>query len=353
MGLRDKLTNFSRPLNDIDPLFGGLIPRREVERQPIAPINKGMVINPKEDNVNISSVQPLMPKRNPFPLAPVNPLDSKNLVLDYTDQELNLKKKALDLEGQRMGMEQSRFDRQHSLAEQKLGQEGQIEKGKLDLEKDKGEIESRKQALDEWKVKNPEGEIKTTDDGRIVIIDKRTGKSVDTGLRGDHLNEREKLRIQYNNDINKMTAEHKNRLEQMVKQDELDEDNVRAGDRINPSQQRIAEDDAASELLRDPRYSWLEKEKIIVRGDNGLTINHPNRGFYGRPAKEAQDTIKAFEEELRTKASERMNRTISRGGKSTNNELVDMTDPDGNPLKVPKDKVEELKSKGAKLVGAK
>lgn len=370
MGFKDKLNSIGI-INDIDPLFGGLIPRRETFQNEdgmpsynqISPPNRGMVINPGSNrsisNYNGNS-QPIMPERERFPLAPKNPLDSRDLVFDWTRQKLAQVYKSLSQDTEKLDFEKSKFGAQNELANKEYQHdvENDTETSRFNRDKLKADtdIAHRKAALDEWVKTNPEGEIKTLEDGKIVVIDKRSGKSVDTGLKSDHLTEEEKLKIQ-----------HGYRTEEIKQRDDLVSDNVRASDRVNPSQQRTAEIDAANELLNKPEYSWMAQErkggkKLITIGSTGVVID---RSVFdddkSGESENAKEVLKKFESDWKSGSDSRMNKSFSSGKDKTTNdtissdkfpeETVEMIAPDGGKLNVPKNKVTELKGKGAKLVG--
>jgi hypothetical protein len=222
----------------------------------------------------------------------------------------------------------------------------------------KVDIEHRKAALDEWKARNPEGEVKVTEDGKLVVINKLTGKSLDTGLKADHLSEEQKIKLQISGQKEVEAERQKGRLKVEDRKDAREA--LKSGTPISPSQQRVAEDDAATELLRDPKYSWLAKGGHVTVDKDGVHINRPtsmDSDFFGASSedkKKGVTAIDAFEKEWKSKAKERMN--LSRDKEqlpdvSTNNDTVQMLAPDGRQLQVPKTEVERMKGLGATISG--
>lgn len=341
MGFLDQLiNNIASGMNSSEPLFGGLIPRKE-ERPIIRSVETQPPPIPRSGFGGVIDTPPPvratgMDRINQNMLGPKQPM---NVRIDWTPEHLKLENRKLDIA-------QGRLTHDQDIDKGKLGLEGRKQefneyKGENDIE-----IDHRKQALDEWKTRNPEGEVKVTQDGKLVIIDKRSGQSIDTGLLADHLSEEKKLELQ---------AKNAKELEELRQRGRLNLEKNKGGKNISASQQRVAEDDAAAELLRDPRYSWLEKEKLLVRGDDGsIKINRPNKGYYGRSKEDAEGTVKSFEEEWKTKASERMNKTYdTKGSVETISEkkTINMVTPDGETIQVPEDEIEEAKSLGAKMAG--
>ena len=349
MGLYDKLNqNIAAGMNPFDPLFGGLIPRRIIEDE--QPVRHEPVISsnpptmPKPLSVRESGIDKVSKRILSGADVGANSTGSQlkkpmNVEIDWTPEKLKLENRKIDIA-------QGRLTHDQNIDKGRLGLEGRKQefteyKGQSDIE-----IDHRKQALDEWKTRNPEGEVKVTQDGKLVIIDKRSGQSIDTGLMADHLSEEKKLELQ---------AKNAQELEELRQKGRLNLEKNKGGKNISASQQRVAEDDAAAELLRDPRYSWLEKEKLITRGDDGsIKITRPNKGYYGQSKEDALGTIDTFEKEWKTKASERMNKTYdTKGSVETTSEkkTINMVTPDGETIQVPEDEIEEAKSLGAKMAG--
>lgn len=303
MGFTDQLRRYTTNLNQQDPIFGGLIPRRElIEAQPQQQmIQQRPIIQPQQ--------QPIMPKGALSGLSQQNNQPGR-VVFDWSRQENDRANKALEYENENR-------KRSLSISEQALGQ-------KTTDDKSKQEIDHRKQALDEWKAKNPEGQIVTVN-GKIHVVDKITGQSVDTGLAGDHIDEKEKIRlgIEGQKDVENVrarnawslsgaNAEQAKTLEDLRQQNrkELADadrthktqlENNKPGTAINPTQQRVAEDDAARELLRDPKFAWLERDKHITVDKDGIKVNR----------KDASNTtyLDEFDKALKIKTKERMNTT--------------------------------------------
>lgn len=80
------------------------------------------------------------------------------------------------------------------LAAQKELQESKLQAG---LAKESADLALalRKQALEEWKARNPTGQIVTDRDGRILLVHPLTGESIDTGLKSNQLSDIEKARL--------------------------------------------------------------------------------------------------------------------------------------------------------------
>lgn len=352
MALGDKInTALSVGLNPLDPLFGGLIPRREVIEEP-------SVTRREPRQIGITSSPPPMPRPQAPPVRAngmqklfnyfpenKNPLEDKNFVIDWTEQKLNLADKELELDRDKFGFLRDKDQREYGLNVREQERKERKDDYDARLADSKLDIDLRKQALEEWKTQNPDGQIEETADGRIFVIDKRTGQSIDTGLKGDNLDERERMRLQHGYRMTEIAERERQQLE-----------NERA-QRVNPSQQRIAEDDAANELLRDPRYAWLANENIIARNSDGsISINHPDpkgKGFYGRPVEEAIGTVNQFEKDWRTRADARMAKSFnSSRSASAKPGFVRMVNPtNGDELDIPEAEVSQAEDDGLKRVG--
>lgn len=328
-GFLDRLlSSIAIGTNTNEPLFGGLIPRR-VER---------------EDNRIISNIDtgpPPMPRPVGGPIRQTG-MDkiSKNMLggsgdnrgmdtrIDYSGQ-------TLDLGRARLGLDREKFRSDKDIAESELELKGREQdrketedKNRLDIDRDKQEIDHRKAALDEWKARNPKGDIKTDENGRIVIIDKRTGQSIDTGLRGEHFSEEEKLKLQA---INASDLE----TQRQAGREKLKTPRV-----VNPTQQRVAEDDAAAELLRDPRYAWMADNGIIsFDKDKGLIVDSKKLNETDAVHKSKAHLIE-FEKDVKAKAGERMNKSFSSGVEDE--DTTNVTTHDGRTIQIPKSKVEEF-----------
>lgn len=326
-------------LNAADPLFGGLIPRREVMVDDMAqPISRGMVGRGSMSPNQSMSPQPreLNDPRIVFPEVGGPDKPQMNTRIDYQGMQLDLERQRNDLAARKFGAE-------HDLNERKFGADFSLDRSKFGLEQDKFSIDMRKQALEEWKVNNPEGSIETTQDGKIMVIDKRTGKSIDTGLKSNDLSEEDKLKIQHDYSMEQIGERNKGTLEAAKARN-----NMR---NINPSQQRTAEDDALSELLREPKYSWLAEEGVITRDKSGaVQIKRPKftGGMFSADKKQVEDAEKVisdFENEWKSRSSERMNKTFSSSG----NGMVKGIAPDGREFDLRPDQIEAFKLKGGRV----
>lgn len=351
MGFLDKISGILNNLPMDDPLFGGLIPRRDerpLEREFIRDSRKRDSINTPIRRTGMDKVNDSFlgnQNRQGQQLGQDHDKDSSDrpgrVVFDWSEQELGLKRKALDLEREKFGHARTTDQYESGLKGREQTRKETEDRNRLDLDRDKYDIDVRKQALEEWKNKNPEGDIKTDEEGRLMIIDKRTGKSIDTGLKADQLDEDDKLRIQH--EYRKKEIELQNRGRQR---------------NINPSQQRTAEKDAFNEVMNSGKYKDIQ-DYVEVSEDGRITINRPSdkdiKNIWTTQSLNQQYTninninskIAEFEKEWKSKSEERMNKIFNTGG----DDMVDMTDPDGNALRVPSSEVEKLKSSGAKVVG--
>ena len=324
MGFLDQLrmNNVFNPerLNPNDPLFGGLIPRRQmipqeriinpVERQ--APIPRGIA---RQSPISAQQPQGGLPVNHTTP--------PMNVEVRYPDADNKYKDAALRLERDKLNYALSKDDRDYGLRETS--------------EMNKVDIEHRKAALDEWKARNPEGEVKVTEDGKLVVINKLTGKSLDTGLKADHLSEEQKIKLQISGQKEVEAERQKGRLKVEDRKDAREA--LKSGTPISPSQQRVAEDDAATELLRDPKYSWLSKGGHVIVDKDGVHINRPtsmDSDFFGASAEDKKKgvaVIDAFEKEWKSKAKERMNlsrdKVSTKEATSDTNAKIIIVAPDG------------------------
>lgn len=343
-GLLDKLTrNIALGMNPNEPLFGGLIPRRVIE-PPIIQEPTGRIVQPPTPN----TIQPPV-RRTGLDRASEQYLSGgveqpRDVKIDWTGQRLDLDRAKHSLDTQKFLSDREESGKEFGLKSREQNRKEIDDKNRLDLDSEKHELDLRKQALDEWKTRNPEGQIQTTADGKIMIVDRRTGQSIDTGLLADALSEEKKLELQAKNAAELEGIRQKNRLAL-----EKAKNKTNTGDRINPSQQRTAERDAANELLNDRNYSWLADKGYIEFGEDGnLVIKRPDKS-----RTQENFTIDAFERDLKSKAEERMNKTFKRNVNDNTEEIeedtVDMIAPDGGKLKVPKNEVQQMRNSGAKL----
>lgn len=341
MGFLDKLLLngvFNPP--EEDPLFGGLIPFRRQMPQMIQSEMPGMIqpgaFARQSSGMGDKGMLARLPKEGGVDASP-----QRNV--RYQDTDIDRARLGLDREKLRHTMNVDReqlsdVDMKMALEQQKFASDEKVTKEKLGNERSKLEIDQRKQALDEWQAKNPQGEIKVDDKGNIVVINKQTGKSIETGLKSGDLTEEEKIKRNFAGQKEVEELRQKNRLGL--------EDKRQSGrnNEITPAEQRIAEDDAAAELLRG-KYANLSK-RITRNRDGSMQFKR-----YGDP--ELDKHFDAFEADLKTAATARMNRTktpnVSTPEVTLSGDIVDMVDPNGAPLKVPKADVERMKAAGAKV----
>jgi hypothetical protein len=328
-------------------LFGDLIPRR-VER----PVVRTVAVNDEVANSSNKRVMNNVPRVRGIDRIGAAPPENKpmNVVYDpgpeQFDKRLRLERDRLDFEKQ-----DKTFDN--------MTARGQLDvnRGELGVKRDQLDVNVRKQALDEWESRNPEGQIEQGEDGILYVIDKRTGAKKSTGLKGADLTEAERVR---RNIAGRLDVVDKTKAANLELEKERQKGRFQG---ISPSQQRVAEDDAAAELLRDQRYAWMADKGYITVGDNGVVIKRPTGGggmFGAATVKEIEDSNKVidqFEKDWKIKASERMNR--GRGNVVANesdsviqnpdSDIVEMVDPSGRPLFVPRGEVADLERKGAKV----
>jgi len=358
MGFSDKIAGILNNLPLNDPLFGGLIPRRDETR--LSGLDRERIERTSpEANLtnNTTSSRNRVPIRRTGMDKVTDSFLNQNrqdagqsgqsdrpgkVVFDWSEQELNLKRRALDLEREKFGYERNKDEKEFGLKGREQNRKELEDENRLDLD-------HRKHALDEWKTKNPEGEIKTDETGRLMIIDKRTGKSIDTGLKTDHLSEEKKLELQ---------AKNAQELEGIRQKNRLALEAAKPGKNINPSQQRTAERDAFNEVMNSGKYKDIQ-DYVEVAEDGSIVINKPgdkdiknwftfqSLGQQHNNINNINKRIAEFEKEWKGKSEERMNKIFNTGS----DDMVDMTDPNGAPLRVPKNGVEKLKSFGAKVVG--
>lgn len=352
MGFYDKLqVNIASGVNPFEPLFGGLIPRREIITEPSAPALERHPAMPTRIPVRQSGMERVsgnMLNRNNMPTNGMNdsanPLATRNVVFDYTPQKLALEGKQLELENKRLTHETEKEERNYELASREQDRRERKDVDELDINKDKQEIEHRKQALDEWKARNPEGELKADENGRLHVVDKRSGQSFDTGLVVDHFNEKEKEDLRHKHNVDLENIRQKNRID-LARERQKD---IKASDRISPSQQRVAEKDAASELLNDNNFAWLNKKGFITFSQDGRVVI--DRSKANTP--EINGTIDEFERQWKTKTDERLGkRLITTESKSTqapSGRMVEMYHGrTGEKLQVPEEEIEDAKAAGA------
>lgn len=337
MAFADKLSNIIANLPADDPLFGGLVPRREERPLERTIVSEEPVINRPEmrmpvrrtgmDRVNEQFINRDMQSQN-------QQARPGNVRLDYSEQELDLARRKQGLDYAKFGYEQNKNEREFGLKNREQNRKETDDRNRLD-------IDLRKQALEEWKTNNPEGQVETDANGRIVVIDKRTGKSIDTGLKGEHLSEEEKLKLQHG-----------------YRMTEIGERNKGRARNISASQQRIAERDAFNEVMNSGKYKELFDKGLVELGDEGnIVINRPSsEDAYSwwrtqssndqkvRDVQNINNKIKEFEAEWKAKSEERLNKVF--GG--VEDDMVDVTTHDGRPLRIPRSELEEFEATKAK-----
>lgn len=338
MGFLDKLLmNGVFNPNPDDPLFGGLIPRRVERPRMIRPemeeaIPAGML---ERQPLDVGG-RGMLSRQGKPPIDGKAPIEGRTPTVRFQDMDIDRARLGLDrrrLEHtMNVDMEQlNDADMKMLLDQQKFASDEKMDKSKLD-------IDLRKQALDEWQAKNPQGEIKVDEQGDIVVINKLTGKPTKTGLKSGDLTEAEKIRRNFVNQQEMEKTRHKNDLAlEDVKQKGRNKE-------ISPAEQRVAETDAANELL-NTKYGKLRRH-IGFDQSGKLVIKKTGK-------KEIDDAIGMFEADMKTAANERMNKTrvANTPNVSSTDDTVDMIAPDGGPLKVPKAEVESMKRAGARIPG--
>lgn len=301
--------------NSADPLFGGLIPRR-VERE--SPIQQETVNPPR----------PSIPQQNPGVPQPIVPRLGINRLAgrtpgyeEHSDHPGNayFQQSGDTLLSSGRARANALFDSysapQITAAEIMGGHQNnqQLPGSAPTNDQVKTDLEHRKQALEEWKAHNPNGQIKTDKTGRIILINPVTGKTTDTGIKSGDMSDEEKRKHKLEDD--------KALIEERAKQQRITENTKPIRDKdserpISASQQRIAEDDSARELLNDPRYSFL-KDNGIISFDNSGGLNIDNAKAASSKWKDkgveknATEHVKLFREELKAKAAERTNKTLT------------------------------------------
>lgn len=354
MGLYDKLQNaISAGMNTVDPLFGGLIPRRTYEETPVIKekkvkrqVNESPSLPRAENPVRQTGLQ----KASTSLLKPSNPNADKNYVFDWTEQELGIERSKVDLARDQLKHRMSQDTAELSLDTREQDRKEANDRTTSAINREKTDIDHRKQALDEWKTQNPEGEIKESADGEIVVIDKRSGKTIKTGIKGNNLSEEKKLELAAKNakDLENIRQKNREKLKATPSGDEK---------KINPSQQRTAEKDAASELLNNPNYAWLNPKGVVTMSDDGRVIIDRTKLKGSKiDVENSTKVLDQFEKDWKAKSNERMNKTFtaSSGGDEIDlddDETVEMIAPDGGKLMVPKSEVEATRAKGARLAG--
>jgi hypothetical protein len=348
MGFLDNLRTNAQTLNQVEPLFGGLIPRREVFMPERQMIREPTAFNPQ--------IMPMPRKRGLEKAAEAFAMNEQqqpmDVVYDYRPElaaeDRKLKREQLGIEAElgrgKLGLERNKFGYEGMKDAKEFGLKSEIDRAKVDVDR-------RKQALDEWKSKNPEGEIKTDKDGRLVIISKLTGKTIDTGLKSNDFSDEEKQKRDFlGREKLEVIKGEQDRLTEIIKKEN------EKPERISQADQRTAEDDAAAELLRDKRYSWLLDEGNVTLDKDGLKIKRPVEGQFMGASKtqvdDANKVIDQFEKDIQTKATERLNRTFIKPNETpkVDDSMVDMLTPDGRPMKVPKGDVEKMKALKATVV---
>lgn len=318
-------------------LFGDLIPRRIEEIPP------EIVQNPVAQQM--PRMAPIGPARQPGinaigEIANQNQGQGRIRNVKFDDDRLEIEKARLD-------REKFYSDRDDKLTGRNLDER----KFQRDLtnDRDKADLENRKLALDRWQAENKDGEIKTDENGRLMLIDKQTGKSIDTGLKSGDMSEEEKMNKGLLNQKDMESIRQRNRV--AIEKIRREGRNKQA---ITPSQQRIANDDAAISLLNG-KYNHL-KDYITV-DESGVRVDKPKAksSWTDKGNKEVDNIlfdIDAFEQDLKTEADKRLNMAFERDEIEDEEETktIDMITPDGRTIKVPENEVEEAKAAGAKDV---
>lgn len=286
--------------NSNDPLFGGLIPQR-VERELPAEVSHPVQVNPVA-----SRQQPIIPRSGINRLSEDRPMNVRfQNSGDTLLEEGRARSNAL-------------FDSYSRPKNAPLGYQNnqQLPGSQMNVVDSKIDLDHRKQALDEWKAHNPNGQIKTDKDGRIVLINPVTGKTTDTGLKSGDMSDEDKRKHKLEDDKALIAERAKQQRISDNTKPIKDKDSERV---ISPSQQRVAEDDSARELLNDPRYSFLKDNGIITFDKSGgLNIDNAKAGDKWK------NHITEFNKELKAKSDERTNKTLT-----VNNNREAPTAPEG------------------------
>lgn len=342
MGFLDKLrmNNVFNP-NPLEPLFGGLLSfdqQEPTERKKTRSENMG-IFTPRTKERDTGISRGMLAKRDK--MLPSIETESgeggqrRTPTVRFDDTHVAEGRLRLDrdkfrhesgLDFEKLGDERKKM----GLEERKFISDEKQEKSKLDLERQKHDVALRKQALDEWQSKNPQGELEVDKDGRIMVINKITGKSIDTGLKSGDLTDEETINKNFRNSKELEEIRRKNRLE-------LEE--ARAANRnntVSPTQVRAAEEDAARELLRG-KYASVSRN--IGFDSNGNLV-------YKRFGDVEKDKIfEQFDKDMKTLAKGRMNTkrdstvtTPTVSSPEDTSEMIRVVGPNGETGRMPKGK---------------
>lgn len=316
MGIANKFSNaISYGFNQIDPLFGGLIPRREVITAPVDETG----VTRQTNNISRGALNRQQPGIN-NKLQQETPFGNRE-VRFVADPD-----KAFRLERDRLDFEKDKF----AYAKDQFNSEMQLKQAKQYNDDVQLDINHRKQALEEWKARNPEGKIQVDKNGRVHIINPIDGSSVDTGLTSNDVSDEQKHLWKMEEDKetqDRIDKRNKYTQDQITKRNK--QNNIKG---ISPTQQRAAEHDALMELV-NTKYPSL-KDQLEFNSDGTIVLNN-KKGDLNK-AKQFEGVLN----EAKEIAKKRIN-AYTGGG------TVTMYTPDGRELDVPEDKVDEMKANGA------
>ncbi len=344
-----------------DPLFGGLIPRRQAQQEVLRESKKEK--KPKrEPGVNLRPVarnsgKPTLESFRGMPaIAPEEPM---NVVYDPSMEQMTLENKKFNFAQERARIEDEQKNRALDLEGQRISSADRAAMSRNDVERARVELER-------WKEQNPEGEIKLGKDGFWSVINPRTGVATRTNLKSGDLSDEQKSQLKIKEETAIENIRQKNR-------EKLKEMDIKGRPKpqaryITPSQQRVAEDDAAAELLRskykelaDKGYISYDQGGNIVFGDK--LSEDPGNWFGPMPGEAARinKMMDDFVTDWKALADTRLNKTYAGSNVTSEteteedpNEEVEMINPRTNKtIYVPRSEVEAARRDGARLPGEK
>lgn len=357
-----------------DPLFGGLIPRRQAEQEVIRESRREKKSR-REPGVNSRPVARNSGNSNSAVgrhflesfknISGAIPEEPMNVVYDPSMEQMTLENKKFNFAQERARIEDEQKNRALDLEGQRISSADRAAMSRNDVERARVELER-------WKEQNPEGEIKLGADGFWSVINPRTGVATRTNLKSGDLSDEQKSKLKIKEEEAIENIRQKGRKE-------LKEMDIKGRPKpqtryITPSQQRVAEDDAAAELLRG-KYKELADKGLISYDQQGNIVfgdklpestggNWPT-DIFSRFGPSSGDSTRInkmmddFNTEWKALTDARLNKTYA--GSTIPETETEVEDPNaeveminprtGKTIYVPQSEVEAARRDGARLPG--
>ncbi len=282
--------------------------------------------------------------------------------LALRSQKLPLLQQAADNERMinQQGLTANNQYRTSKFNERKLESSEKLNQDKLTFarEKEANDVraENEKLELARWRAQNPNGVLKTGEDGFINVVNPQTGAVIRTGLKSNELSDLQKINLGLDADLKKIAAQGSNqiKLEETRSANDMEQIEARGDQTIrnltfrkdNPTVSRSTTPSASQEKqakinrMNDLKLAQPELGQFIKLDPNGYPeVEKPTTSLFGTKKGPTWDQYQRIVQFL--------NKVTP--GSTGQNRKVTMIAPNGDEREVEASEVEYYKSKGAKV----